>query len=189
MKVLATSALIPENYQIRKWEYQQSFSTINRFGHDLYVTECYQEAGPAFIEEYSKNVYYSNVNANLRNKGVNETNALIKAFEYFNFDPEDLIVKITGRYILETDSFFKNLEDFDCVYNPRGDQAFFGCFALKARIFYDMLCSFDKSKMEEEMINVEYLIARYIEKHSIKTKLVNQIGMRCNIAHNGDVLI
>lgn len=189
MKVLATSALIPDNYPIRQWEYGQSFSTINQFGYDLYVVECYKEKGPSFFEEFSKNIFYSGVNANLKNKGVNEANALIKALEYFKFDPEELIVKITGRYRLENNSFFCDTDGFDCVYNPRGNQAFFGCFAIKAKLFYDMLNSFDKVKMEKEMINIEYLIARYLEDNNVKTKLVPQIGIRCNIANNGEVLV
>lgn len=189
MKVLATSALIDNHYHRRQWEYEESFSAINRFGYDLYVVECYKEIGPTFIEDFSKNVYYSNVNLSLKNKGVNEANALIAAFRHFNFNPDELIVKITGRYILENNSFFIDTEKFDCIYNPRGDQAFFGCFALRAKIFYDMLCSFDKLKMEKDMINIEYLIAKYLEDNNVVTKLVSSIGMRCNIAHNGDILL
>lgn len=189
IKILATSAIIHDNYALRQKEYEVSLSAVNKFGHDLYIVECCRETGPCFLEDFSNNVFYSNVNATLKNKGVNEANALIKAFEYFNFNPKDLIVKITGRYTLLANSFLDEVEDYDCILNPRGDHVFFGCFALRAEMFYQMLCSFNKITMEHDMIGIEYMVARYLEKVTVRKKFVPYIGMACNIANTGVVMI
>jgi hypothetical protein len=66
--------------------------------------------------------------------------------ESFNFAPDDMIIKITGRYILKTDEFIslvkKNL-DADIIARVWNDSdAYTGCFAIKAKHLRNFLTSY-----------------------------------------------
>ena len=172
VKVLCTAAVLHKNYEGRKREYLRSTNIISKFGYDPYIVEACQKGG-TFLEGCSSKVFYSNVNnPHLRNKGVNEARSLLESFKYYSFNDNDTIVKLTGRYFFENDSFLRLVEqnpDIDAFVklytNLRGRLwASSGCFAMKGKYFKDMLCSLNLSRMESNAIAIEEELLDYIQK-------------------------
>lgn len=89
--------------------------------------------------------------------------------EHFKFDPETIIIKITGRYPLETDDFLHLVEnnlDADVIvktYHQDGDCT--GLFAMRQKYLLDFLRNYlDFKKMEREMISLEWYFGAYVTK-------------------------
>lgn len=78
---------------------------------------------------------------------------MLIGMEYFNFAPEDMIIKITGRYVLKTDEFIslvkKNSEADIIARVWNNSDAYTGCFAIKAKhlrtflidYYFPMICA------------------------------------------------
>lgn len=167
--IVCTAALIPMKYERRKNQYIRSFNRLIEFGYHPYIVEpC--EQGPTFLEDYSKHLFYSRSNdLSLKNKGINESVSILKAFNAWDFDEHDIIIKLTGRYFFLSDAFIRLLEDneelmgaakFEPFYNI--DAALTGCFALRFDLFKEMLASFDYEKMEKESICIEHEVGPYM---------------------------
>ena len=117
--VLATASLLDIKYEMRKQEYIKSLKILNQLGYDFYCVENIKnENEKTFLDDYCDKVYYSHSNdfTIKGNKGINELKALKAAIDYFNFDENDIVVKITGRYCFDNNNFFKLIES-----NPNFD--------------------------------------------------------------------
>lgn len=171
--VVCTAAIIPIKADERKMQYIRSLSAINQFGYRPYIIEsCVQ--GRTFLDDWAKQVLYTQTNdSRLQNKGVNEFTSMLHAFNYWEFNDDDIIVKLTGRYVLRSDAFIRFLEDaddVDCaakfVTVSMGDNSIdavlTGCFAMRFNLFKEMLESFDYEKFEREMICVEHAVGPHL---------------------------
>ena len=126
IKIMCTSALIPVNYDMRKEEYHRSFKKIRQYGYEPYIVEAFHCGTPSYLEEYSNHVFYSCLhNNNLSNKGVNEAVSMIECLRHFKFNDNQMIVKLTGRYLLESPEFLRLIEN-----NPEIDM-FVKCLTAK----------------------------------------------------------
>ncbi len=174
IRVVCTSALIDYNYEMRKQEYIRSFQLFQSYGYAPYVFEACHPASPSFLEQYAADVFYSNVNdARLINKGVNEARSLMEGFKHYQFNAADMIIKMTGRYHLESRDFLKIVEEnpdadmfvrCDEAYPTPFGKVFTGCFALRYKLFKEMLESIDFEKMERELIDFEVEVANFAQK-------------------------
>lgn len=191
LKIVFTSALLNNEFtEIRQKEYITSFERLKSFGYDVYLIETVKTGPPSFFENYTKHVYYSNTHdASIRNIGVREAAALTKGFEYYSLHTSaELILKLSGRYLINRKSFLEDLEmsEYDVVATTDSyKQVFFGCFAMRGNLFYQMLNDLDYVAMEQQMINIESEIARYIEEKRFKKNYVKDIGVSANIANSG----
>ncbi len=190
IRVLATTALLDNQYEQRKSEYEKGIEVVNSFGYEPYIVEAITASGPTFLDDLSDTVFYSNVNdASLRNKGVNEARSMRAALEHFGFSDDDMIIKVTGRYRYNSDYFIRCVEDhpdIDCVVcKDEYGQVRTCCFALRCKYFKEMLKQLDLEKMEREMINIELEVASYLKRNiHIKVFEVPKIDMTCRIAQN-----
>ncbi len=194
-RIVYTSALLPRFYEERKEEYIASFKKLAEYGYDPYVIEACCPAPPSFLERYSSHVFYANVNNySLKNKGVQEAMSLLAGFNHYAFDDQEMIVKITGRYLFENDSFLKMVENHPeidafvkCDPNhPPYSRIFTGCFALRYKLFKELLDHVDLKKMEEEMVDIETEMAHFIQKlqaRGEKIMYMEQLGMRANLGN------
>ena len=193
MKIIFTSATIKKLYNERVVEYQASFDKISEFDFDdkVQILECTKEEGVGYLEKMKGNVFFSKThNPNIKNKGVKEAMALMELFKNADFDDDEQILKITGRYMLQSSEFLNLVEknEFDCyLTRDDGGQVFFGCFSMKFKLFKQMLNSFDLLSMEKEMINIEKVAADFIDKNRLNEKRVEKINILCNINHYGIV--
>ncbi len=194
VKIVFTSALIDFNYAIRQEEYISSMIILNNYGYQPYVIETCKTSPPSFFENYTHHVFYSNVNDySLINKGVNEARAMIEGFKHYQFDDEDMIIKLTGRYFFHSRQFLDVVEThpeidasvkFCAAYPVVNGRVFTGCFAMRCKYFKEMLQQLDFVKMEEELIDLEVEVARYIhrmEEKGCKILYLKDLGMTANI--------
>ena len=193
VKIVYIAALIDKKYEMRKKEYIHSLTILKGFGYEPYIVEACKTA--SFFDDYDKNVCYSNVNdLRLRNQGVNEARSLIEGFNQFDFNDDDMIIKLTGRYYFENDSFIRLVEnylDVDAfIKTDRYGQVHTGCFALRYKYFKEMLTQLDFEKMEKHMINLEAETAHYIKelqnKNLINVMNIDKLNLTCNVFGRGN---
>jgi hypothetical protein len=197
MKILYTSALIPRNYEQRKNEYIHSLQILKNFGFlpNTYVVE----AGPptifSFFEDYCDHIFYSSSNnVSLRNKGVNEVQSLINFCNFHDIGDDEIVIKLTGRYFFENDSFLRYVEahpEIDAVVSSRGNASWeefclqTGCYAIKGKYFKHWLKTIDLSKLEKEMIDLEWDFTRFIQSivtQGANVEIKDKIGVTAHIA-------
>lgn len=186
IKVLYTSALIPRKFEERKKEYIKCLQQLTELGliTNTYVIESGPPIANPFFEDYCPNVFYSNTNnTKLRNKGVNEANSLINAFQHYFFDDEDVLVKLTGRYLFTEDKIFKFIKmhpEVDAVVSFRGEtrEGGFqtGCYALRGKYFKEWLAQLDLEKMERKYIDIERELTSFIDKMILRGAKVEEWG-------------
>ncbi len=103
VKVLYTAALIENKFEYRKKEYLESLNTLFSIGYKPYIVDACTQTNKSFFEEYCDTVLYAGTNnITLYNKGVNEIKSLIAACNHYQFNDEDMIIKITGRYTFDS---------------------------------------------------------------------------------------
>src|SRR5579863_1409229 len=168
VRVVATAALIAQQYEERKKEYIHSLNILSSYGYTPYIIESCCTDNNSFLDDYSPHVLYTHTNnASLRNKGVNEAQSLVAACAQLPFKDTDIIVKLTGRYYFNSDALFNLI-----TTNPHIDafvkmdaygQVFTGCLALSYAHFKKAFASLDTQRMERDMINIEHEIAQYIK--------------------------
>lgn len=187
--IVYSAALLEKDQISRKKEYIHSLSILKKIGYIPFIVESCSSNSFSFLNEWSNHVFYSSSNnPTIKNKGVNEGKSLLLGLNNFNFKDNDLIIKLTGRYFFEKDTFIQLVEN-----NPHVDafvkmdehgQVFTGCFAMRNLYLKKFYQGLDFLKMEKEMINIEKLMANYIskiEKEGAKIKRVNNLHLTANI--------
>lgn len=195
IKILYTSALIPHKFEERKQEYIRCLKTLESYGfkEQVYIAESGPYTPLSFFENYCDHVFYANTNdASLINKGVNEAKATIAAFDYFDFDDEDMIVKITGRYLFNNDYFLQlvkthpEMDAFASYFEDKNRGVTTGCFAMRYKYYKQMVEELDLEKMEENLIDVEWEVAQFLEKMGKgKVMYLDKVGISANVANVG----
>jgi hypothetical protein len=174
--VVCTAAIIPIKVEERRDQYVRALSRVVEFGYHPYIVESCV-TGPTYLDDWSKHVLYTQTNdTSLNNKGVNEFTSMLHAFNTWNFNDDDIVVKLTGRYFFQTDEFIRFLEDaddIDCAAKfvtvaaglpTEVDAVLTGCFAMRFGLFKQMLNFFDYDELEREMLCVEHVVGPYLNK-------------------------
>ena len=182
IKIIYTAALLDRHFEGRKQEYIHTLRVLSQLGYEPYIVEAIKKKGPTFLDQYCTKVFYAQSNnPNLRNKGVNEASTMLEAFNYFDFDDEDMIIKLTGRYYFESTLLFQRIEknpDYDAFVKSHYPGEFFtGCFAMRYKYFKHMLEQLDFATMEKHFISVEHEVAEYIKKAQIRFLQLNRLGV------------
>ena len=118
---LITTSLIQHEYEIRKQQYINGINKIKEATKDLnYKLLIIENNGKreTFLDDLGIEVLYTNNNKiRTGNKGVKELKDVWDSIIYLNIQDDDLIVKITGRYILQENSEFMEAlkKDTDCI--------------------------------------------------------------------------
>jgi hypothetical protein len=194
IRVVYTAALLPACYETRKEEYIRSLRLFQSYNYEPYVIEACFPRPSTFFEEHAQHVFYSNVNDYaLRNKGVNEAKSLIEGFKHYQFNESDMIVKVTGRYHLESRHFLNLVEEnpeidvfvkCDPYYPIPLGSVLTGCFAMRYHLFKEMLENLDFIKMEDELINLEAEVALFVKKlitRGNKVMYVDKLDVSANV--------
>jgi hypothetical protein len=175
IKIVCSAALLDYQYEQRKQEYIKGLSTIQSYGYQPYVIEaCVIEKGkkrPTFLDDYvfPERLFYSSVhNSALKNRGVNEAVTMLEGFKYFAFNDEDMIIKVTARYVLKTDFFITYVEEHpECdafvQFAPNG-YVITGCFAMRYKYFKNMLETLDLESLEKDFRCLEADVGEYVRQ-------------------------
>ena len=114
------------------------------------MVESCQE-GPTFLDDYCDHVCYTKSNDPSALPSFNEAVSMKIGIEQFNFDPDELIIKVTGRYVLKKPELINfviknsraDLIARKWIYEfPDGSKqhdAYTGCFAIKVKYLEEVL--------------------------------------------------
>lgn len=194
IRIICTSALIPYNYEMRKEEYILGLQLIKNYGYDPYVFEACSHLAPTFLEEHANHVFYSNLNdPRLINKGVNEATSMLAGFNHYQFNDDDMIIKLTGRYHLVSRDFIQTVEDHpevdifvkaDPNYPIPLGYVYTGCFAMRYKLFKQMLEEIDLVQMEKDLLDIERVVANFAKKFSDEggnVMYMEDLGLSANV--------
>lgn len=199
IKIVCTAAILENNHKERMAEYIKSMKIISQFGYEPYIIEACK-SGPTFLDEYSNFVYYPNVNNPSLGKGFNEALSMLKGCEYFEFDDDDWIIKLTGRYYFADDYFVRLVEDntdADAIVRTWSKEVpgqkgsiFTGCFAMKYKYLKEMLIGYLREKIDmiekndKRIYIIECFAAKYIydlARNRAKVMFVKNLHVFANI--------
>ena len=193
--ILCTGALISQKFEERKTEYITVLNILNRQPLPVFFVESCTVENFSYLNDYCEHVFYSHSNNfSLKNKGVNEAKAMIKALEYFNFDDDSLIIKLTGRYPFNNFDFINlilNNQSYDAFIKCDSQgQVYTGCFAMRCKHMKNMIAQLNLVGMEKHMINIEAEVARYINKNILSHTIypVSSLGITARFFGNGGIL-
>lgn len=190
--LIITSANIKTHYEQRKEQYIKSISgamACDYFFDSITVLECVSSYED-YLSAYP--VYYSKVSNTFPEKGLNEM-AHIKAFlEQSAIDEKDLVIKLTGRYLLDDSSFFnkvKILEDrFDSIFKDDSDiykglgyHTFLYC--MRKSRFLETINSLNFSK--ENLDPIEWGVKDFL-KNKERHYLLDRLGIMAYQGENSE---
>ena len=138
-----------------------------------------------YLDQFNNVFYTNNNNVKETHKGINELNDIKQCIENFNIKDDDIIIKLTGRYRVLDDSFFKlilnNKEkdafvkfynvctlqfcDFDCVL---------GLFAIKTKFIKNFNYNVNSVPEVEFATHVKKNVNNYME--------VEKLSLECCFA-------
>lgn len=149
--------------------------------------------GSSYLDVFNCKIIYTKdnefqLNGNyLEHKGYAELRSIKKAIEILNIDDNDMIVKLTGRYLLFKDDIFKLIEKcpskdaflryFNVMtYEENPHDMILGLFALKAKYFkiFEYL-DVDVGAEEGFVTNIN----NYIPQDKIMK--LNKLWLRCYV--------
>jgi len=142
IRVLYTAALIDDPKGVRKADYIRNLKKLKEYGCDVYVVESCQK-GPTFLDQYCAHVCYTRSDIPKGNKGLNEAISMLIGMKHFQFDPEDMILKVTGRYVMNDDQFVSlvrrnvNADIIARIWNK--SDAFTGYFGMRCNHLLEFL--------------------------------------------------
>lgn len=183
--LVITSANIGEDYENRKEQYVESINQVLKFKSlfDTYsVLECTSKH-EEYLEAY--NLYYSNFSNTYIEKGLNELQHLKAHIKEIGLNNNDIIIKLTGRYLLENDYFLTHARalfskgltnsifklDND-VYEGLGYHTFL--YAIKVDTFMKMFESF--SYTNDNTTPIEWGVKKFLHGKP-NTHLVDKLGI------------
>jgi hypothetical protein len=121
--LVITTSLIKEQYEIRKQQYIAGINSVLKNIENKDITLIIVENNgqrKTFLDDFTFNVLYTNSNLQNINKGNKELQDIQSVIKTYNIKNEDLIIKFTGRYLLNDNNKF-----LDLVYNNKND---YDCF-------------------------------------------------------------
>lgn len=185
--IAISTAIINDNLSVedRLKEYAECFDIIKNLGYEFHIVETAVEKSD-FLEGYSKNVFYTNVNGSYNNRGTNYVNAFRKFLNESDFEDDDIIIHITGRYPLTDDSFFVKCLSLDsdkvgCFKKDPHNQFYLFLYGMRFKNLKNVLNSIDVDYMEKNMINLEMIFSQKINHESVElTDYLGILGRQSN---------
>jgi len=182
IRIVLSTAIIDDNTGVenRMKEYQECFDIITGFGYKFFIVETVLSASE-FLEKNSSNVIYTNINnKNFKNRGSNYVNAFKKFLNHSDFDNNDIIIHITGRYPLVNDSFFKECYNLDsdkigCFKKDLHNQFYLFLYGMRFKPLKELLNSIDIDNMEKNMVNLEKIFSDGIPHNLVK--IIDNLGI------------
>ena len=194
VRIILTAALADRHYELRKEQYIESFNLLYGYGYEnVYVVESLKKQGPTFLDDYSYNVFYSHANNPSLLPGYNESVTLLDALYHFNFDPDDIIIKLTGRHHFVSDEFLRYVEKYQLeadmfvkVQNPRELHTI--AFGMRCKYLIQMCEWFNKifptikNPRRTPLEMLENSFVRPLEQKGImRVHYVEKLGVRARL--------
>lgn len=175
LHLIITTANIPNSYESRREQYIQSIEACLKYAHlfqSYTVLECVSD-NEEYLNQY--NTIYSKEGNLYGNKGLNEMKHLRSFLKQTPFADDQPIIKLSGKYMVEDDYFFKSVlalqHEYDSIFKNDSDvfegngyHTFF--YYMKKRLFINTIDSLEFSANNDRPIEwdvKDYLLVN--EKH------------------------
>ena len=147
-----------------------------------------------FLDDFGVDVHYTDNNkCSFKHKGINELMDIKSAISAYDIKDDDIIIKITGRYKLINDSFFRSIleeaESYDAFikfFNVAEekfmrDDCVLGLFAIR--------CKYLKSfEYDPDLEIPETQFAEYVRKSDCRIFEIGRLGLRCKFSDTQKIL-
>lgn len=181
--LIITTAVIPKelcllrlgySYEQRMLDYNKSFEYALKFKDkfdSITILETISKYKVVELEDSGIPVYYSKVSNLYSNKGINEMLHIQDFLKNSNFNDYDLIIKITGRYLIENVSILDINSDIIAkydgdIYGPdNGVHTFF--FGFKKNLFDEFIKFLDINTHDYNNICIEWLLKDFLLSKNI----------------------
>jgi hypothetical protein len=144
-----------------------------------------------YLDNLGCDVVYTNNNSlQTPHKGVNELQDIKDVIEKYNIQDDDMIIKLTGRYMPLRDTFFRMVNDSNvdalvkfynvCALKFLPGDCVLGLFAIRSKYLKDFNyeCKFSPE--------VEF--ATFVKSSNCSLEEVNNLDLRCCFADNLRIL-
>ncbi len=187
---IVTTSLINKDSEIRKEQYVNGITSLKSIvsktikkDYKIIIVEN-NGLRKTFLNDLHNDVFYTNNNYNMSfNKGNIELMDIKDVIHNYNIQPNDFIVKLTGRYIIQDDSdFIKSInEDYDCIImygsylNPCNENygdCVTGLIGMKCKYINNVQFSIDKTPIEWNWAKATH----NIQKNKIKK--LDKLGLK-----------
>lgn len=175
--LISTSAHIDD--QNRIYEYIDGYRQINIFKEyfkSITIIETISKTNIYYLEDSGFNIHYSEINNVFKNKGVNWLNHVTTFLNQSDFENNDIIIFITGRYklinidIISLINLYMNNNEIEFLAKEDND-----LYVGEKHGVHTFLMSFTKSKFLDfskwYQINgnidecIEWDVKKYMESH------------------------
>ena len=118
MKFIITTSLIEgEKYEKRKEQYingiEKAIDLTNNIANLKMIIIENNGKRSTFLDNFKQeniDIFYTNNNLlNIKNKGVKELKDILDCINFYDIKDDELIIKMTGRYVLNSNSNFINV--------------------------------------------------------------------------------
>ncbi len=188
--VIYTSAQIPKNFDLRKREYIENLNQLRSFGFDPWIIEATNTNSSFFDSLSTKVLYPQRHNDALRNKGVNEIMSMRASLPYLPFQDDDIVIKITGRYLLKNRLFIDMVKATASTYDAWGvfgkhftkePDLFTGCFAMRWKHLKKIIEEMDLEAAERDYIAIEILFGDFLRNEHLRVDKLRNLYVRARI--------
>lgn len=187
--------MIPLKKEERIAEYQKAYNQLIKFfkKEDISVIECYaNDANDIRSILNCENVFVTKTHrCEIRNKGVLEILGMMKFLNQSQIDDNDILLKITGRYILKNTEILQQMLHNDTAFVGKlvdnNLQVFTGCFLIRKNVLCNFFNSVNLDHMEKHMINFERTLKDYLFSIPDKSIFLDTINVEAPIFGTGNV--
>jgi len=187
-----------QNYDIRKKEYLHAISTsISYFPVEInpIIVEN-SSASPTYLDNFKHNgenipvLYTGNNDQNINNKGVIELFDIKDVIQHFSIKDDDIIIKLTGRYILKSPLFLNEvikhpeISAFIKFFNVDTNEFNPSCSVLGLYAVHASLLRYWSHLTMNYYSSAEIAFANHVRLHTQNIREMKFLDLECIFADN-----
>jgi hypothetical protein len=195
--IFTTSIITPDREQVYYDAITGALSKLKHLPFEFYIVENNGERKTLLDTIEGVKLLYTNTNARELKKGTKEFHDIRLLSELYEFEDEDLIIKLTGRYTLanpptfldslvglekDYDSMMKWMNIYINIY--MNVDCILGLFALR----YKYLKEFNYMQMESHP-SMEHVFARFVRENVAIDRILETKYLGMYFQGNPDILI
>lgn len=177
-------------------EYKESLRTILSFGFREIIPIIIENNGKrvTFLDDFGIHVHYTDNNkSSFKHKGINELMDIKSVISANSLKDDDIVIKLTGRYKLIDDLFFRTV-----IENAESYDAFIKFFNVSTEEFmqndcvlglFAIRCKYLKSFEYDADLEVpETQFAEYVRNSGCRIFEMERLGLTCKFSDTQKIL-
>lgn len=194
--IILTSAIIKNQFGLRMAEYTNSIEQLRKLGIEPWIVEA-TNIRSSFFDTISDQVFYPQQHDDTQrsNKGLNETRSIRACLPYLDFNDDDIVIKMTGRYFLKDRYFIDTILRTSNQYDAWGmygknfvasEHLFTGCFAMRWKYYKRYICEMDLEREATKITALEEISAKFIEENGLRFRQMDSLHLFARVFFGGE---